>query len=461
MDINLYPKEIERIFNLKLNRNQLIEIKRLIYEIFKNSGTDFVTIVERINHELKNKKPEGKDKFRHIKKILVQLRFPISSPKINIDTRCLFLNELKLPSQNTYHPRKEFIPEKIIIENGAKNSYLEQNVRNKFPDASIEYIDYCSQFRKAFKLTPYNLKKPLLFIAKERWDFIKKCPCTKKHIGCGYWIFNLGFGCPYDCSYCYLQQYQNFPGIILPSNLDDFFKKFTSFFKKIDTPIRIGTGEFCDSLALDDITSYSEKLIGFFSDKPVLFELKTKSNKVENILATKPAKNIILSWSLNPQEIIESEEYGVASLEERLEAAKKVQKSGYNIAFHFDPIIYFKDWHKAYKNLVDALYRLKPPFSWISLGTLRCNRALKPFVEQRLTKSKIMYGELFIGQDKKLRYPEFLRIHIYKNMIQWIKRYDKKTPIYLCMESENIWKNSLIPVSASKEVERFLIKYNA
>ena len=45
-----------------------------------------------------------------------------------------------------------------------------------------------------------------------------------------------------------------------------------------------------------------------------------------------------------------------------------------------------------------------------------------------------------IGEDKKLRYPRFLRTEIYKNMLDWIKTYDSKTPVYLCMEDSQIWQ---------------------
>ena len=66
-------------------------------------------------------------------------------------------------------------------------------------------------------------------------------------------------------------------------------------------------------------------------------------------------------------------------------------------------------------------------------------------------------GELFIGEDKKMRYPEFLRVGIFKNMVKWIRNFDKKSPIYLCMESRKVWRDSLKDVSSSQEVENSLV----
>jgi spore photoproduct lyase len=99
---------------------------------------------------------------------------------------------------------------------------------------------------------------------------------------------------------------------------------------------------------------------------------------------------------------------------------------------------------------------VEPGFAWISLGTLRSNRELKTITERRFPKSDIFYSELLLGEDRKLRYPKFLRAQIYENMVKWLRRHDKKTPIYLCMESKDIWKN-IGDFSSSRAVEKYLL----
>ncbi|MCM8824072.1 MAG: hypothetical protein NC822_05315, partial [Candidatus Omnitrophica bacterium] len=208
----------------------------------------------------------------------------------------------------------------------------------------------------------------------------------------------------------------------------------------------------------DEITNYSSQLINFLRDKPVLFELKTKSTKIDNLLKNEPSPNIIVSWSINPQEIIDKEELMTSSLEDRLTSAKIVQEKGYSLSFHFDPIIYSENWEKIYKETIETLFKkLTPPFRWISLGTLRGSRELKNIVEQRFPHSKIFYGELFLGEDKKLRYPKFLRKEIYQKMISWIRRYDTRTPVYLCMEDEEIWQVMDKKLTSSKDIESYII----
>jgi spore photoproduct lyase len=243
----------------------------------------------------------------------------------------------------------------------------------------------------------------------------------------------------------------------LPANIDDFFAQFNALYEKIKKPIRIGTGEFCDSLALDHITEYSKKLIPFFKNKNGYFELKTKSANINNILEIDASPNIVISWSLNPNELIKSEELATAALGERLEAAKKVKQKGYNIAFHFDPIIYSENYKSLYQEVVEKIYSHLPgPFAWISLGTLRSHRQLKSIAEQRFSKSNIFYGELLLSEDKKLRYPKFLRQEIYKNMLKLIRSHDNTTPLYLCMEDKETW--AILGKGTPAEIEAGLLR---
>ena len=109
-----------------------------------------------------------------------------------------------------------------------------------------------------------------------------------------------------ECTYCYLQEYTNSPGIIFPANIESFFKNFNSYKRP---GMRIGSGEFSDSLMLDNVTEYSILIADFFKDnKDIIFEFKTKSANIKNLLEARHAGNIVVSWSLNPQGIIDENE---------------------------------------------------------------------------------------------------------------------------------------------------------
>ncbi|MEI8350453.1 MAG: spore photoproduct lyase family protein [Candidatus Omnitrophota bacterium] len=443
-------------FLFQPNINQSRDLERLIFEIMRRENVHLEDIITYLRMDAPLKKYSGRNIFFALKNTLVKRRFPLTSRQETIDKKNIFLSRIKPGLGDNWLVQKTFKPLKIFIEKEVKESLIVKNFRTYFPDSKMEELDYYGSWREKNKFNIAQLKMPLVFIIKEKWDFLKPCPCTKEHLSCGYWILNLGFGCPFDCSYCFLQQYANFPGIVLPANLEDFFEKFDVLYKKLKKPIRIGTGEFCDSLALDHITEYSKQLIPYFQNKKVLFELKTKSDNITNLLELKPSPNIVISWSLNPEKIIAKEEIAVATLTQRLQAAAAIQQHGYAIAFHFDPIIHSYDWQALYRSTVKQLYTaVKPNLRWISLGTLRSHRELKNIAEQRFPQSNIFYGELLLGEDKKLRYPKFLRRQIYQEMLGWIKQYDDKTPVYLCMEEKEMW--DILGKKNSLEIEQYLL----
>lgn len=428
------PDEIKKYVDKRFSRlgvNKKREITRLLYEISKRDGVPFHDIAAGLEE----------CSFLKIKKKLLEKRFPMAASvreKINP-----YLPGLSIcPEHRMYIDEPELYPENIYFDKASSGSGILDNLKKQFPDSMFTEIISLKEYVKAhqFSVKTYNLRRKNFFVVKEGFDFFKKCPCTKGCVCCGYYIFNLGFGCPYECTYCYLQEYTNIPGIIIPSNLEEYFEAFKKTGKDF---MRIGTGEFADSLALDNITGFSSEIIDFFRKYPkIIFEFKTKSSNVENIIKTKPAENVVIAWSLNPQSFIDRNEFYSAALSERIEAAKKCADAGYKIAFHFDPVVCYEEWKKEYKEVVDLIFDSinGENIKWISLGTFRFHRNLKKIIENRFPENRILDGELIIGFDGKLRYTDRIRIEIYKNMINWITNRSPRSFIYLCMESKRVWK---------------------
>ncbi|PHR29368.1 MAG: DNA photolyase [Desulfotalea sp.] len=288
--------------------------------------------------------------------------------------------------------------------------------------------------------------KKQLFLCENRGHFYKPCPGTREYQCCDYQVLHTGSNCPIDCVYCILQAYLNAPWITSYVNIDKLFKELTdSFAANSDSFYRIGTGEFTDSLALDNITYLSEKLVPFFADKTrAVLELKTKSGVVDNLKSLKHNGRTVVAWSLNSPEIMQKQELRAATLQERLAAAKQCADWGYSLAFHFDPIIDYKGWEEGYLETIKALYRSVPAESiaWISLGALRYLPRLKDIGIQRFPGSKIYHNEFIIGLDGKSRYFRPQRVKMYKYIYNALQKMaDPRTCIYFCMESDEIWKD--------------------
>lgn len=438
-------RKIEYLVNSALPRfgvNKKQEITRLLYEISKKEPSSIENIIRE----------SGPIDFESLKQRLLKIRYPYSFLRNEISRP--YLPKITLDKGSALEIKKTgFYPKRIFIEKSAWGSDMTNRFRASFPRAVFSEIrslkDYLNADR-GFSIGRYNKRRDTAFITYENYDFFKKCPCTKKAVGCGYNIFNLSFGCIFECTYCYLQEYTNSPGLIFPANLDSFFNEFESYKRP---GMRIGTGEFSDSLMLDNITGYSLSIVGFFRKHgDVTFEFKTKSKNIQNLLGAQHSGNIVVSWSLSPQDIIDENEFLTVSLCGRLKSARQCVQAGYKVAFHFDPVIYFDGWHKEYKKVIELLYSSVRPkdIAWISIGTLRFNPSVKQVIESRFPENKILDGELLPGFDKKLRYPYSMRREIYRHMLGRLSKYSKKTPVYLCMEDVSMWRGlNLSPAAIS------------
>lgn len=359
---------------------------------------------------------------------------------------------------------KDLIINKIYIDKKVKNEKLTHNILNQFSSVPTEIFSAPLPIYKELVekyVDPFIEGKKVIVLSDFKGDFLKKCPGTKGFICCNYYVLNLTTNCPLDCTYCILQEYlENNPVLKIFVNIQDALKQVEKIHQENkNVPIRIGTGELTDSLALDHITGFSDILIPFFEEKKNLFlELKTKTNQIQNLLKFKGIKNTIIAWSLNPQSIIDEEEFYSASLKERLEAASQCRQQGFKTAFHFDPIILYKGWEKDYKALIKKLFNHISPenIPWISLGGLRFRPSMKTMVKTRFPQNKLMTGELLPCEDGKIRYFRPQRKKMYELMIRWLREYDKKLNIYFCMEDQDMWKELFSGLPDYKNVENEL-----
>lgn len=336
----------------------------------------------------------------------------------------------------------------LIVEEGLEDSLIFKNIHCAFPKLQPEFFN-------ADVISVLEKDKNSLVVMNNRGRFLKSCPGTKAYLCCMYNFLNIGLNCPFNCTYCILQGYLNTNAYVVYANYKKMLEELTSILETDASIIRIGTGELTDSLALDRVVGMNSILIDFFStQKQAYLELKTKSCDVGHLLNLNHRGRTIISWSLNPQCIIDREEGTSSSLESRLKAARNCQENGYKIGFHFDPIFLFKDWESEYEELIDKVFTIldKKSIIWISMGCFRFIPHLKSIIHKRFPESRIIYEEFIPGLDKKMRYPQPLRIKIYSNMASWIRKRDPDAFIYLCMESKDVWNASLGIAPESNEI---------
>lgn len=339
---------------------------------------------------------------------------------------------------------------KVFIHRDCKHSELTCRLKSLFPTEKIEWVTQkpFSQSQGPLSAREFDRSKRHIYVENFKGEFFKPCPGSRPGLTCcNYFVLNLGLQCDMNCSYCYLQSFINTPVLTIYANIDQAIDELRELMKTCkEQAFRIGTGEVIDSLSLDPITQYSKKLIPFFRDIPKWkLEFKTKSHFVDQFLNEPHGGNVITSWSMNPQNIIEREEFGTASLQERLEAARKCADKKFLIAFHIDPIIWHPGWQESYKTLVDNITSLFSPKELyaLSVGALRFQPEQKDIMRERFgMKSWVTLAETFKSRDGKLRYDHNLRKEMFYYIIKSFKSHSEDWNIFLCMESPETWLSS-------------------
>jgi len=337
----------------------------------------------------------------------------------------------------------------VYIHQQSKDAPVTSRILKLFPTSKIQWVEDDSALTnkdKPLSSQEYSDSKKKLYITPFKGQFFKRCPGASQRKAltcCNYYVLNLGLQCNMNCSYCYLQSYLTTPVMTIFSNIDDALAELNEISLEHGSKhIRVGTGEVIDSLSLDPITHYSHSLIKFFSQQTHWkLEFKTKSHHVDQFLDCDHRGNVIVSWSINPQAVIEKEEHGTASLEERLQAAEKCARRGFPIAFHMDPMIYHENWKANYEDLIQELSsRFRHvDVQGISVGTLRFQPEQRHMMRERFgMKSWVTQAEVFLSDSGKLRYDSKLRTNMFKFAVDRFKHHSP-WPVTICMETPETW----------------------
>ena len=356
-----------------------------------------------------------------------------------------------------------FKPEKIYISEDVIGTSITRHITNRFKTTEQTIL---REGEVPDDLTRKNRSlsegKKIIHLKRYMGNPFKRCPGFSDDVlCCNYYVIDVVENCPLDCTYCILQAFINKPAITVHANLEEIVEKTIVTIKnEPQHNYRVGTGEHTDSLALDFDLNINRYLVQQFSTlSNATLELKTKTANIDNLIGLNHRGRTVISWSLNPPEIIKKHEFKTATLEDRLRAAAIVANEGYKIAFHLDPIIYYTNWRSAYKQVVEMMMDSVPneKIVWISLGTLRFIPALKKIAEGRFNGLSIFCNEFTPAHDGKMRYLKPIRKELLASISGWIRERSPDIPLYLCMEKKSVWGNTLGSCPANhSELEDYL-----
>ncbi len=350
-------------------------------------------------------------------------------------------------------PVPRFEPRRIVLAKGSLDTRARRSLVEKvcavYPEAEVvedlatphNQID----LGEADLLRRHRLGKQTLVFGEHRTavrrseEAANTCP--------NYWHFSAYGFCPYSCHYCYLAGTPGIwrsPTVKIFVNLPEILAQIERVAARLDRPTAFYHGKLQDGLALDPLTGYSRRLVPFFARHPYArMTLLTKSADVENLLDLDHRGRSILSWTVNPPEVVRALERNTPPVAERIEAMCRVSEAGYPVRAVVMPILPLDDWRSSYARfLEDLLARVR--LQRITLGSI-CSYPMAI----RLMEGKLGRGNLISrtlehprrkGDDGRARFPQPTRVEAYRFLIDTIRRLEPELEIGLCLEAPGMFE---------------------
>jgi len=254
--------------------------------------------------------------------------------------------------------------------------------------------------------------------------------------------FHSARGCLFKCDYCYFEDV-----LILQLNIEDFLERFDNFVRSIEGPTLWKWDNQSDTICFEPEMGATKIFVEYFAqfDNHFLM-LYTKSDNVDFLLDLDHKGQTIVCWTLNAYTQSRIIERDAATMEERIEAARKCQEAGYAVRFRFSAVCPVKNWQRENREMLELLFEnVKPDI--ISLETLSRMPKYEMF-------ENVMDASLFeprfveaikAGKDEMKGkiwgpLPDDEREEIYRFLITEIRGISSKTPVSLCQEPPEMWK---------------------
>ena len=288
-------------------------------------------------------------------------------------------------------------------------------------------------------LPPPNRNPQKIAVTDSERKIMGDCPVySDKLVCCQLKTIDAVQNCAFGCSYCTIQTFYG-DEVSIDANI---YEKLIEEEFEPGKFHHVGTGQSSDALVWGNKGGILDSLMKVARAKPnVLLEFKTKSSNIKYFQEHEIPENIVCSWSLNTETIVNNEEHFTAKLEKRLSSARKVSNLGIPIAFHFHPIVWYDGWKEEYTKLVhEVLEKFKPEeVLFVSFGSVTFIKPVIQKLRESGHQSKMLQMEMVPDPHGKLSYPDEVKVEIFQTMVDLFKPWDKKVFQYLCMERAYFW----------------------
>lgn len=302
---------------------------------------------------------------------------------------------------------KRFIPGRAIFEPAALEYPVGKKLYSHFQELGIEIQTTPSHNR----VTGIPGKTPKEKYVQAKQSLVIGVRRTLKFSSCkpsAHYQLPLATSCPGFCEYCYLQTTLGpKPVIRVYVNIEEILQQAQQYIDERAPNITIFEGAATsDPVPTEYLTGALQRAIEFFAQTELgRFRFVTKFADIDSLLQVPHHRHTEIRFSLNTQTIIGQYEKGTASLEERIEAARKTSEAKYPLGFLIAPIITYDNWKEEYREVIQELASQvatgsNPSFELI---THRFTKKAKSNIEQVFPNSTLPMDE----EERQYKYGQF------------------------------------------------------
>jgi spore photoproduct lyase len=295
---------------------------------------------------------------------------------------------------------------RIYIEKRALEYPIAKKVIEKYSKSTIiecnHYKDIFSRYSSDYR---EQKKSPKLILAIKDDNYIYKGSDLIQDQGEKNFFYTpIVLNCIYDCDYCFLQGMYTSAYTVIFVNIDDFFKAVDDRLSGLDSMF-LSISYDTDLLAIESATGICKEWIEYASSKNNLkIEIRTKSANFDKLKDIDIPKNILFTWTLSPQLIIDKYEHKTPSLEKRVISLNSAISKGAIVSIVIDPILKIKEFEKVYKEFFEYIFTHidSTKIDSAIIGTFRMSNNY--FKSIKKTSNSDIYYDEYIIENKAISY---------------------------------------------------------
>jgi len=173
---------------------------------------------------------------------------------------------------------------------------------------------------------------------------------------------SFGYGCLYNCSYCYMKRHKP-DGLSVAKNTGDILTEINNhaYFTPVPKPNQTHpVFTTYDISCNEDFALHAkyhdwERIFEFFRDHPVAMGSFATKYVNPNLIQFNPEGKIRIRFSLMPQSRSDIHEPGTSKIIDRIKAINAFIDAGYDVHVNFSPVIIYDNWLDEYKDLFGML----------------------------------------------------------------------------------------------------------